>query len=596
MREVLKIVRYSSELWPYYVAIACFVIILSLLSLATPFLTKGLIDGLTIKLASGSVSDNYFLGILILMLGANTAITFISNINSFVGDNMAVKLNSLLSERYFTHLMELPIGYYDNEITGKITARLERSITTVSTLMQTLCNNFIQFFLTTAITLAVIAYYSWAVALLLVIIFPTYIWITHLSSRSWQKHQEAINSNLDIANGRFVESIVQIRAVKSFVAELRELSFFSVKRRAIEKRTKAQSKQWHWYDVMRKLILNVVFFGIYAVIIWQALHGHHGIGTVVLLITLVIQAELPLSGSSFIVNALQRASAGSRDYFEIMNKKAEIIDIAGAKQIKVPSGRVEYRNIDFSYDRGNQVLHDVSFVIESGKKVALVGESGEGKSTLANLMLRFYEVTKGQICIDGQDINDVTQQSLRKNIGVVFQEPLLFSGSVRENITYSRRSVGNKELVDAAKAANAYNFIKKLPKGFDTQIGERGIKLSGGQKQRLAIARAIIKNPPILILDEATASLDSKAEHEVQQALEHLMKNRTTLIIAHRLSTIQNVDMIVGLRNGRVIEIGAPAELASRQGIYAELLKLQTLSKTEKGQQQLKKYDMATNT
>lgn len=593
MRELIRIIKYSKQLWPYYAGIAFFVVILSLLSLATPFLTKGLIDGLTTRLTGGSVPDNYFIVILVAMLLVNAVITFVSNINGYFGDLMAVKLNSLLSERYFRHLMELPISFYDNEITGKITARLDRSIATVSQLMQTMSNAFIQFFLTTAITLVVIAYYSWPVAVLLVIIFPTYIWITHLSSKAWQKRQEGINADLDVANGRFVESITQVRVVKSFVTELRELGFFSSKRRSIERQTKGQSKQWHKYDVIRRLILNLVFFGIYAVIIWQAVQGQYSIGTVVLLITLVIQAEFPLFGSSFIVDALQRATAGSRDYFEIMNKKADITDREDAKQIKVKSGRVEYRNVDFAYDHGSKVLHDVSFTIEPGKKLALVGESGEGKSTLANLMLRFYEVSKGQILIDDQDVNDVTQLSLRQNVGVVFQEPLLFSGSVRENIAYSKRKANDKEVEAAAKAANAWDFIKKLPNGLDTQIGERGVKLSGGQKQRLAIARAIIKNPPILILDEATSSLDSKAEHEVQQALEHLMKDRTTLIIAHRLSTISNVDTIVGLRKGRVIEVGSPAELAKGNGIYAELLKLQTLSQTEKGKEELKKYDMA---
>lgn len=593
MREMLKIIKYSSKLWPYYLVIGLFVIVLSLLSLATPFLTKGLIDGLTSKLTGGTVSNEYFIGILVMMLAVNVIITFVSNINGYFGDNMAVKLNSLLSERYFTHLMELPISFYDNEITGKITARLERSITTVSTLMQTLSNAFVQFFLTTAITLVVIAYYSWTVALLLAIIFPAYIWITHLSSKAWQKHQEGINADMDIANGRFIESISQVRVVKSFVTELRELSFFGQRRRAIERQTKGQSKQWHRYDVIRRLILNVVFFGIYAVIIWQAIQGQYSIGTVVLLITLVIQAEFPLFGSSFIVDALQRASAGSRDYFEIMNLKAEITDMDNAKKLKFTNSKVEYSKVDFSYEKGSKVLTDISFTIEPGKKLALVGESGEGKSTLANLMLRFYEVGSGQITIDGQDINDVTQKSLRESVGVVFQEPLLFSGTVKENIGYSRSTATEKELIAAAKAANAYDFIKKLPKGFDTQIGERGVKLSGGQKQRLAIARAIVKNPPILILDEATSNLDSKAEHEVQQALEHLMKNRTTLIIAHRLSTIQNVDTIVGLRKGRVIEVGTPAELAKGKGIYAELLKLQTLSKTEEGKKELKKYDMA---
>lgn len=594
MREMLRIIRYSKKLWPYYLGIAVFVIIISLLNLVTPFITKGLVDGLTTKFSGGEVSFNYFLLLLGIMLLANIIGTLLSNLNGYLGDNMAAKLNSLLSERYFEHLMSLPISYYDNELTGKITARLERSIATISTLMQALSNNFVQFFLTTAITLVVIAIYSWPVALLLVVIFPTYIWITHLSSKSWQKSQEGINKDLDVANGRFVESITQVRVVKSFVTELREVSFFKGRRRSIESQTKRQSKKWHKYDIVRRLILDLIFFGIYLVIIGQAFMGQYGLGTVVLLITLVLQAQLPLFGSSFIIDSLQRASSGSKDYFEIMNTKASIVDSDDAKALKVDEGKVEYRTVDFSYQQGSSVLKDISFTIEPGKKLALVGESGEGKSTLANLLLRFYELNSGYIYIDGQDISSVTQRSLRDAIGVVFQDPLLFSGTVRENIAYANVKVAEKQIIEAAKAANAYDFIKKLPDGLDTEIGERGVKLSGGQKQRIAIARAILKNPRILILDEATSSLDSKAEHEVQIALERLMKDRTTMIIAHRLSTISGVDTIVGLKNGRVAEIGSPDELARKKGIYAELLKLQTLSQTEEGRAKLKRYDLSS--
>jgi len=593
MREILRIVRYSLKLWPYYLAITFFVVVLAVLNLATPFLTKGLIDGLTTKYSGGSVDFSYFLMLLGLMFLANVAITLLSNINGFIGDNMSVKLNSLLSSRYFEHLMSLPVGYYDNELTGKITARLERSISTISTLMQTLGNNFVQFFLTTIVTLVVISLYSWPVALMLVVIFPTYIWITHLSSKSWQKTQEGINADLDKANGRFIESIAQVRVVKSFVTELREVNFFKSKRTSIERQTKHQSNHWHKYDVIRRIILNVVFFGIYLVIIWQAYIGMYGLGTVVLLITLVLQAEFPLFGSSFIIDALQRASSGSKDYFDVMNKKADIVDSVDAKKLRVKDGKVEYQDVNFSYDKkDNRVLSDISFTIEPGKKLALVGESGEGKTTLANLLLRFYDLNSGQVLVDGQSIAGVTQNSLRESIGVVFQEPLLFSGTVRDNIAYSNSKLKDSEIIAGAKAANAYGFIKKLPDGLDTEIGERGVKLSGGQKQRIAIARAIVKNPKILILDEATSSLDSKAEHEVQLALEHLMKDRTTLIIAHRLSTISGVDTIVGLKNGQVVEVGSPDELAKTDGIYAELLKLQTLGQTEEGRAKLKKYDM----
>jgi len=593
MKAIWKIIKYSKVLWPYYTAISIFVLILAGLNLVVPFVTKGLVDGIVSKYSGQDVSLHY-MGMLVALGGlASVIATLLSNLNGYWGDIMSVKLNSLLSERYFAHLMKLPIGFYDNEITGKITARLDRSIGTISQLMQTLANNFVQFFLTTIVTLIVIAFYSWPVALLLAIIFPIYIWITHLSSESWQKRQEGINKDLDVGNGRFVESIVQVRVVKSFVMEASELLFFGKKRRSIEVQTKGQSIEWHKYDVYRRLALNVIFTLITGVIIYQAYIGTYNLGTMTLLLTLSTQAQFPLFGSSFIIDALQRATAGSKDYFDIMDTQADIVDKAGAKPLKIRDARVEYQNVGFAYEKGKSVLKNVSFTIDPGKKLALVGESGEGKSTLANLMLRFYELNEGNILIDGQPINGVTQESLRSNIGVVFQEPQLFSGNVKDNISYGVKKPTQKQLVAAAKAANAYEFIKKLPKGFDTEIGERGVKLSGGQKQRIAIARAIMKNPPILILDEATSSLDSKAEHEVQTALERLMANRTTMIIAHRLSTISDVDTVVGIKNGQVVEIGSPQELAKRKtGIYKELLDLQNISKTAAGKAKLKKLDM----
>ena len=224
------------------------------------------------------------------------------------------------------------------------------------------------------------------------------------------------------------------------------------------------------------------------------------------------------------------------------------------------------------------------------KKVALVGESGEGKTTLTNLLMRLYEPSSGRILIDGIDIKDVTQASLRLNIGVVFQDPSLFSGTIRENITYANPKATNADVERASKGANAHEFIEKLENGYDTQIGERGLKLSGGQKQRLAIARAILKNAPILILDEATSSLDSKSELLVQDALERLMKNRTTVIIAHRLSTIQNVDTIIALKDGQVSETGTPDELAKGDGIYAKLLQVQSARSPEERQKALAKF------
>ncbi len=596
MRDILKIVGYSWELKRYYLATALFVVVIAVLNQANPFLLKYLVDAIVKRGSGGSVATRYFGVLLGLLFAAGIAISLISNLQGYIGDQLGAKLHTLLSQRYYDQLLALPLEFYDNEVTGHLTSRLDRSIATISTLVQAMANNFIGFFLTSAFTLVVLARYSPLVSLLLAVLFPLYIWLTTLTSRTWQRKQEGINERTDYGNGRFIEAIGNIRVVKSFVHERAESRIFAQTRSSVEDQTKVQSKEWHRYDVIRGLSLNLIFFGIYAIIIGQALNGSFGpiqtsIGTVVLMLQLTLQAQFPLFASSFIVDQIQRAAAGSKDFFEVMELTPKILDAEGAGELEVTTGRVEYHDVSFGYEGGQQVLNDVTFSVEPGTKVALVGESGEGKTTLANLMLRFYEPSVGAITIDGTDIATVTQASLRRSIGVVFQEPALFSGTVTENITYGHPEATTEQVEAAARAANAHDFVERLPKGYDTQVGERGVKLSGGQKQRIAIARALVKNPPILILDEATSSLDSKAEREVQDALERLMQGRTTLIIAHRLSTIQNVDVIVGIRHGQVAEIGSPAELATGDGIYAELLALQAPTTANKAK--LKAYDIA---
>ncbi len=320
-----------------------------------------------------------------------------------------------------------------------------------------------------------------------------------------------------------------------------------------------------------------------------------------LMIQLVNQARFPLFAMSFILGQIQQASAGSKDFFDILNVKSRVVDLPSAKKLILPAIKkgdvlLEFKHVNFEYEQGKQVLHDINFKVFAKERFALVGESGQGKSTIVSLILRYYEPKSGKILIGGNDISLVTQESLHKNQAVVLQEQFLFSGTILENILYGNPKASFEDVKLAAKSANADEFIRQLPDGYNSLIGERGVKLSGGEKQRIAIARAILKDALLIILDEATSSLDSKSEILVQQGLERLLYGRTSIIIAHRLSTISNADHVLVIEKGRVSQYGAPQELMRQQnGLYFELISLQQKLLTatpEEKQEILKKYDL----
>jgi ATP-binding cassette subfamily B protein len=591
MKELTRIIKFTGSLWRYYVVISFFTILLAGMNQLQPLFVKGAIDQITKAIGHGHADVKLVAIFAILIFITDVAQTFFSNIGGYFGDMMSTKLQRLFSLRYYEHLLRLPQHYFDTELTGKIVNRMNRGISQIGDFMQMLSNNFLQFVFSTIFSLVIVAFYSWPVALMLFALFPIFILFTTKSSKRWQKYQKTINNEQDIASGRFNETISQVRVVKSFIQEVRELSFFRKRFNKIVKTTSPQSKFWHRQDVYRRLVLNIIFLGVFVYIFVETANGHFSIGTMVLLIQYAMLIRIPIFTISFLVDQTQRAVANTRDYFEVMDIKPQINDQLNAKTLKISRALIRFENVSFAYDHV-PVLSDLSFNIEPDTKIALVGESGEGKTTITSLLLRLYEPLKGKILIDEQDITQVTQASLRSAIGVVFQDPALFSGTIRENITYANSVASEEQIIEAARAANAEEFISKLDRGYDTEIGERGLKLSGGQKQRIAIARAFLKNAPILILDEATSSLDSKSERMVHIGLSRLMQGRTTLIIAHRLSTIQNVDQIITLQGGTINEIGSPEELAISGGIYSQLLRLQH-GHSDKNQKKLKEYELS---
>jgi ATP-binding cassette subfamily B protein len=590
VKQLLRIIRFTRDLWPYYAAVSGFTILLAGMSQLVPLFTKSAVDQIT-KLISGGHADVKLVALFaFLIFLTDLGSTVFSNVSGYFGDLLSIKVQRTMSERYFKHMLSLPQSYFDTALTGTIINRMSRGITQISGFMQTISNNFLQFIFSTIFTLIIVFYYSWQVGVMLGILYPIFVYLTTRTSEKWQGYQKIINEEQDKASGRFAEAIAQVKVVKSFSQEQRELGIFSKHFAKAIKTTYPQSKYWHKQDIKRRLVLNIIFLAVYAFIFIETARGSYSLGVMILLIQYTQLIRIPIFSISFLVDASQRAVSNTRDYFEAMDTEPAITDREGASSLEVNNGEVAFSDVKFSYDTSSPVLKQVSFKLAADSKTALVGESGEGKTTITSLLLRLYELQSGSITIDGQNIAEVTQSSLRASVAVVFQEPALFSGSIRENIAYANPSVTNEQVIAAAKAANAHSFIVKFDKGYDAEIGERGLKLSGGQKQRIAIARALLKDAPILILDEATSSLDSKSERLVQEALEHLMRGRTTLIIAHRLSTIQSVDQIVTLRAGKVDEIGSPRELAATNGIYAQLLALQDGSEANK--KKLKSYEM----
>lgn len=637
MRSISRLLSAARELWPYYLGIALASVAVAGTTLLTPFIIKWATDEVVAQTQGQGRGVGFLVWLAVGLLAVELANTLLTNVGGYLGDVMTVRLRAILSSRYYARLLSLPQRYFDGQLTGTVINRLQRSITETTQFLQTVSNGFLPMIVTLVATLGITATYSWTLALLLIVIYPVFAWLTTLTSRRWQAIERAKNHEYDVAGGRFAEAIGQIRVVKSFVTERRELGLFNDRYRRTVGLTSEQSRWWHLMDVARRAALNLIFFGVYLIIFTRTASGEFTLGVMVLLVQLVAMAKTPITSMSFYVDASQRAITGSRDYFRAMAELPEpraAIDDTAALTLRTPAAAsgasaeppgepeasaeapgepeapaagatasgeparwpavpgapmVEFDDVTFGYDSAVPVLSDISFAIARGERIAFVGESGGGKTTLVNLLLGLYVPDAGSVRVRGTDVADAPLALLRGEIGVVFQDASLFSGTIRENIAYGRPGATDAEIEEVARRANAHRFIAKLADGYDAEIGERGIKLSGGQKQRIAVARAMLKDAPLLVLDEATSALDTRSERLVQQGLEQLMADRTSIIIAHRLSTISSVDRIVTLRDGRVDEIGTPDELAVSGGIYGELLALQA-SATKADRKRLQRF------
>ncbi|MFH1499077.1 MAG: ABC transporter ATP-binding protein [Verrucomicrobiota bacterium] len=493
----------------------------------------------------------------------------------------AMRLVCDLRIRVFAHLQSLSLRYFDTNQTGRTIARVTQDTNEVYQLTNGFLINLIADSVTVLCVLGFLFWIEWRLALAVTAVLPFFV-LNYLYHRKRMRQESRVHrDNWDQVMGFLNERVAAARVIKSFAKEREEVSSF----------TSGINADYFNFSrvVLRNTKLSVVadLLGSLGALIvlayggWLVMQGRMQVGTLVAFNAYITFIFPPIVRFVDLAATFQRANTSLENLFTLLDTKPEVADAPGAPDLPAIRGEVEFREVSFDYEleppgKGRpRTLSEVSFAIPAGKVVAIVGPSGSGKSTLINLIARFYDVASGAVLIDGHDTRTVTMNSLRGQIGIVLQESVLFSGTLEDNIKYGRPDATREEVLDAAVAANAHEFIAKLPDGYATVVGERGAKLSGGQRQRIAIARAILKDPRILIFDEATSALDTQSERLIQQAMDRLMQNRTSFIIAHRLSTIQNADIILVMDQGRLAESGTHADLLTRGGLYSKLHALQ---------------------